>query len=326
MAEAFFPYQRNNSLAGRDYLRMLDLSPDQLQLIIQTARAEKTRFAADPAAALKSVACQGQAVAVILEKPSLRTRVSFERAIYRLGAQAIVLSDDSSAFSRGESIKDTMMVLERYVNAVVIRTFGHDRIEEAANWADIPVINALTNDFHPCQGLADLMTIEEHFGQLSGLKLAYLGDGANNMAHTYLEAAALAGMHAVIASPAAYQPMDNYLAEAREVGRQTGARLEITESPESALEGANVVVTDSWASMGFEDEHAQRVEVFTPYQVTAQSMRLAAPDAVFMHCLPAHRGEEVTNEVMDADYSLIYQEAENRMHVQQALLGLLLAG
>ena len=315
---------RFNSLAGRDFLRMLDLTPSEFRLVIETAKQEKRRWREDPAIAMLDAPYVGRSVGIIMEKPSLRTRVSFERAVWRLGAQPIVMSDSSSAFSRGESIKDTMMVMERYVDAIVIRSFEQSRVEEMAFRASIPVVNALTDDFHPCQGLADLMTIEESFGQLAGLKLAYLGDGANNMAHTYLEGAALSGMDLVIAAPADYWPNPVYFAEAQRVAEKTGASLAVTESPAEALAGANVVITDAWASMGFEEEHDQRVSALAPYQVTAESFTQAADDAIFLHCLPAHRGEEVTDEVMDAAYSRIYAEAENRMHAQQALLLLLM--
>ena len=314
-----------NPLAGRDFLRMMDLAPDEYEWFLDAAIAEKALYKANPAEAQSKAPYVGRAVGIILEKPSLRTRVSFERAVHRLGAQAIVMSDTSSAFSRGESEKDTMMVMERYVDAIVIRSFAQQRVEELAKWASIPVVNALTDDFHPCQGLADFMTIKEEFDQLQGRKLAYLGDGANNMAHTYLEAGALSGMHVVIASPASYQPNLRYLAETRQLASATGALLEVTESPIEALVDADVVVTDAWASMGFEAEHEKRAHAFVLYQVTSDSLKLAKPEAIFLHCLPAHRGEEVTNEVMDASYSRIYDEAENRMHAQQTLLRLLMA-
>lgn len=313
------------TLAGRDLLRMMDLTPDEFTLVLDTAASEKTRFAQDAAQAQTQAPYQGQAVAIILEKPSLRTRVSFERAVNRLGAQAIVLSDTNSAFSRGESEKDTMMVMERYVDAVVIRSFAQQRVEELAFWSGVPLVNALTDDFHPCQGLADFMTIRENFGTLAGLKLAYLGDGSNNMAHTYLEGGALSGMNVTIATPPEYQPNERYLLEARELASKTGATLQVTDSVTEALNQADVIVTDAWASMGFENEHAKRAEAFALYQVTADCFKLANPSAIFLHCLPAHRGEEVTDEVMDASYSRIYDEAENRMHAQQALLLLLLA-
>jgi ornithine carbamoyltransferase len=235
------------------------------------------------------------------------------------------MSDTTSAFSRGESVKDTTMVMERFVDAIVIRSFAQARVAEIAHWASVPVVNALTDDFHPCQGLADFLTMYEHKGDLSKLKLAYVGDG-NNMAHTYLEGAALCGMEVHIATPVAYQPQECYVRECEKVAALTGAKLVCGNDPQAAFEGADVVITDTWASMGAEAEHDKRVRVFEPYRVSAQAFELAAPGAIFMHCLPAHRGEEVTDEVMDAPYSAIYDEAENRLHAQQALLMLVLAG
>ena len=314
----------SNSLAGRDLLRLLDLSPEQFELVLRTAQQLKQQWKADAAAAQRQAPFLGQAVAVILEKPSVRTRVSFELAIARLGGHPVMMSDTHSAFSRGESIKDTMMVMERFVKAVVIRSFEQSRIEEMAHWASVPVVNALTDDFHPCQGLADFLTIREHKGDFSKLKLAYVGDGANNMAHTYLEAGALSGMYVHIATPAGYMPQQKYVEECQRMAARTGAKLVIGSDMAAALQDADVVITDTWASMGDEAEHQERVQVFAPYQVNSSSFELAAPGAIFLHCLPAHRGEEVTDEVMDADYSVIYDEAENRLHAQQALLQLLL--
>jgi ornithine carbamoyltransferase len=244
--------------------------------------------------------------------------------LYRGLALSPSSSDTHSAFSRGESLKDTTLVLERFVDAIVIRSFAQVRIEEIAHWANIPVVNALTDDFHPCQGLADFLTIYEHKGDLSRLRLAYLGDG-NNMAHTYLEGGALCGMEVHIATPEIYRPSERYVAECQSVAESTGAKLVIETSPEAALEGADVVITDTWASMGSETEHDERALAFAPYQVTAASFELAAHGAIFLHCLPAHRGEEVTDEVMDSSVSVIYDEAENRLHAQQTLLSLLLA-
>jgi ornithine carbamoyltransferase len=315
----------NNPLAGRDFLRLLDLTPDEFQMILSTTQADKARWKADAAAAQQQAPYQGRAVGIILEKPSLRTRVSFELAAARLGAHPVVMSDTTSAFSRGESLKDTTMVMERFVDAIVIRSFAQARVEEIAHWASIPVINALTDDFHPCQGLADFLTMYEHKGDLSKLKLAYVGDG-NNMAHTYLEGGALSGMEVHIATPAAYRPQETYVEQCRKLAATTGAKLVVGTDPQSALEGADVVITDTWASMGAEAEHAERAQVFEPYQISLASFELAAPGAIFLHCLPAHRGEEVTDEVMDAPFSAIYDEAENRLHAQQSLLALTLAG
>jgi ornithine carbamoyltransferase len=316
---------KGNPLAGRDLLRLLDLTPAEFHALLSTALADKARWKADAAAEQHKDVYAGRAVGIILEKPSLRTRVSFERGVARLGAHPIVMADTNSAFSRGESLKDTTMVMERFVDAIVIRSFAQARVEEIAHWASIPVINALTDDFHPCQGLADFLTMYEHKGDLSKLKLVYLGDGSNNMAHTYLEGGALCGMEVHIATPEAYLPNAQYLAECQELAEKTGAKLVVTSAPAAALEGADVVITDTWASMGSEAEHDERAVVFAPYQVSAASFERAAPGAIFLHCLPAHRGEEVTDEVMDASYSAIYDEAENRMHAQQTLLSLVLA-
>jgi ornithine carbamoyltransferase len=313
-----------NALAGRDLLRLLDLTPGEFDLILSVAQVNKEQWKADPASAQRQAPYAGRAVGIILEKPSLRTRVSFELAVARLGAYPVVMSDTNSAFSRGESIKDTTMVMERFVDALVIRSFAQSRIEEIAHWAQVPVINALTDDFHPCQGLADFLTIYERKGDLSKLKLAYVGDG-NNLAHTYFEGGALCGMEVHVATPEAYPPQERYYKQCEELAAQTGARLVLGNDPHSALEGADVVITDTWASMGAEAEHDARARVFEPYRISAASFELASPEAIFLHCLPAHRGEEVTDEVMDAPYSAIYDEAENRLHVQQALLELVLA-
>jgi ornithine carbamoyltransferase len=313
-----------NPLAGCDFLRLFDLSPTEFHLVLSTAIAQKRAWQTDPAAAQAAAPYSGQAVGIILEKPSLRTRVSFELATARLGAHPVVMADSNSAFSRGESLKDTTMVMERFVDAIVIRSFAQARVEEIAKWASIPVVNALTDDFHPCQGLADFLTIYERKGDLSKLKLAYVGDG-NNMAHTYLEGAALCGMDCRIATPSAYLPSETYFGEAQALAAQTGANLTLTADPAEALADADVVITDTWASMGAEAEHDERAQVFAPYQISAVSFELAAPGAIFLHCLPAHRGEEVTDAVMDAPYSAIYDEAENRLHAQQTLLSLVLA-
>jgi ornithine carbamoyltransferase len=317
-------FSRDNPLAGRDFLRLLDLTPDEFHGILSSALADKQRWKANAAAEQACSPYKGRSVGIILEKPSLRTRISFELAVTRLGAYPVVMSDAHSAFSRGESVKDTTMVMERFVDAIVIRSFAQARVAEIARWADVPVINALTDDFHPCQGLADFLTMFELKGDLSKLRLAYVGDG-NNMAHTYLEGAALCGMEARIATPEAYEPNKRYVDECERLAAKTGAKLVCGHSPEKALEWADVVITDTWASMGAEAEHDERMKAFLPYQISAASFELAAPGAIFLHCLPAHRGEEVTDEVMDAPYSAIYDEAENRLHAQQALLNLILA-
>lgn len=308
-----------NPLAGRDLLRLLDLSPEEFELVLDTAAQQK----ADWAAGIHETPCKDESVAIILEKPSLRTRSSFEIGTYRLGAHPLVMSDNHSAFSRGETVHDTTLVLERFVDAIVIRTFEQAKVEEIAKWAKIPVVNALTDDFHPCQGLADALTIREHKGQLKGLVLAYVGDG-NNMSNTYVELGALAGMHVKIGCPSTHPTDAAVVEEARAIAQQTGASIEVFDNPQEAVAGADVVLTDTWTSMGDEAEHDKRLKEFEGFQVNAALMALAKEDALFMHCLPAHRGEEVTDEVMDGPQSVIFDEAENRLHAQKALLSLVM--
>lgn len=308
-----------NPLAGRDLLRLLDLTPEEFGLVLDTASRQK----ADWAAGVHETPCKDESVAIILEKPSLRTRSSFEIGTYRLGAHPLVMSDNHSAFSRGETVHDTTLVLERFVDAIVIRTFEQAKVEEIAKWAKIPVVNALTDDFHPCQGLADALTIREHKGALEGLVLAYVGDG-NNMSNTYVELGALAGMHVRIGCPSTHPTDAAVVEEARAVAQQTGATIEVFDNPQDAVAGADVVLTDTWTSMGDEAEHDKRLEEFEGFQVNAALMALAKDDALFMHCLPAHRGEEVTDEVMDGPQSVIFDEAENRLHAQKALLSLVM--
>lgn len=309
-----------NPLAGRDLMRLLDLTPEEFELVIDTAAKQKAQWAAG----VHEAPCAGQAVAIIMEKPSLRTRSSFEIGAARLGAHPLVMADDHSAFSRGETVHDTTLVLERFVDCIVLRTFAHSKAEEVAQWASVPVINALTDDFHPCQGLADALTIREHKGSLKGLTLTYVGDGANNMAHTYLELGALAGMDVRIGCPATHMPNAQYVEECKAMAQQTGASITITQDPQEAVAGADVVLTDTWTSMGDEAAHDENVKAFDGWQVNAQLMAQAKPDAIFMHCLPAHRGEEVTDEVMDGLQSVIFDEAENRLHAQKALMSLLM--
>lgn len=310
----------SNPLAGRDVLRLLDLTPEEFELVIDTAAQQK----ADWADGIHEKPCADEAVAIIMEKPSLRTRSSFEIGAARLGAHPLVLADDHSAFSRGETVQDTTLVLERFVDCIVLRTFAHSKLEEVAEWASVPVINALSDDFHPCQGLADALTIREHKGALKGLTLTYVGDGANNMAHTYLELGALAGMNVRIGCPATHMPYEEYVEECEEVAKRTGATILVTNDPVEAVSGADVVLTDTWTSMGDEDAHDENVKAFDGWQVNSELMALAKDDAIFMHCLPAHRGEEVTDEVIDSDQSVIYDEAENRLHAQKALMSLLM--
>ena len=306
------------ALKDRDLLRLLDLDPQGLEHILEVAQKQKKDWKSN----ICEHPCQNKAVAIIMEKPSLRTRTSFEVGVARLGAQPIVMSDDHSAFSRGETVHDTTLVLERFVDAIVLRTFEQSKVEEVAHWAKIPVINALTDDFHPCQGLADALTIIEHKGKLEGIKLAYIGDG-NNMANTYMELASLGKMDVQIICPDNYMPNKKITEECFEACKKWGGSLQIDNNP-SALKSVDVIITDTWTSMGDEEEHDKRLKDFEGFQVNEALMQKCADDAIFMHCLPAHRGEEATDEVLDGSQSVIFDEAENRLHAQKALLSCLL--
>jgi ornithine carbamoyltransferase len=266
----------------------------------------------------------GRTLGMIFQKSSTRTRVSFEVGMAQLGGHALFLSSADLQLGRGESIADTAHVLGRYVDGIMARTFAHTDVEDLARTSGVPVINGLTDLLHPCQAMADVMTIQEKKGRLAGIRLAYVGD-SNNVTHSLLQAGARFGMQVRVASPAGYQPNTGILAAARDDARRTGGDIRIGEDPVEAVRGADVVYTDTWASMGQEGERDTRLRVLRPYQVDARLMAQAAADALFMHCLPAHRGEEVTAEVMDGPHSVVFDEAENRLHVQKAILALLMA-
>lgn len=306
-------------LEGRDLLTLGDFTPEEVALVLERAKIQKRMW---KQSSNRPRPLADRAVAIIMLKPSMRTRVSFEVAVNQLGGTPIVLGADS-AFSRSETVKDTVKVLERYCDCIVLRTFEQSHIDEVAVHASVPVINALTDDYHPCQVLADLLTIDEHFGHLDGLKLAYVGDG-NNMANTLLVGAALTGMRATVACPPGFEPLKSAVNRAQEIASATGAVLSVVRDPREAVDGADVVVTDTFTSMGQEAEHDKRLAQFRGYQVDTGLMLFAKPEAVFMHCLPAHRGEEVTDEVIDSAQSIVYEEAENRMRAQKALLSLIM--
>ncbi|MBI1750290.1 MAG: ornithine carbamoyltransferase [Acidobacteria bacterium] len=261
----------------------------------------------------------GRYLALIFEKPSLRTRVTFEVGIQSMGGGAIFLDHIGTRLGQRESIRDVAKNLERWVQAIVARVFEQKALEELAAHASIPVINALSDLYHPCQAFADFFTLEERFGNLKGLTLAYVGDG-NNVCHSLLLAGARTGANVRVATPAGYEPSAAIVAEARRAARETRAKIEILRAPEEAVAGAQAVYTDVWASMGQEKEAAARENIFLPYQVNEALMAQAAPDSVFLHCLPAHRGIEVTDAVLDAPRSIVYDQAENRLHVQKAIL------
>jgi ornithine carbamoyltransferase len=272
-----------------------------------------------------AAALAGKNLAMIFEKSSTRTRVSFEAGMVQLGGHALFLSSRDIQLGRGEPIGDTAKVLSRYVDGIMARTFAHQTVVDLARYGSVPVINGLTDDLHPCQALADYFTLTEVFGELRGRKIAYVGDG-NNMAHSLLFGAAKVGMDIAVASPAGYTVKSHYALLARQDAAAAGTRIELTSDPRQAVRGASAVYTDVWASMGQEDEAAKRLQAFHGFQVDAALMAAARPDAVFLHCLPAHRGEEVAAEVADGPQSRIFDEAENRLHVQKAILLWLLAG
>jgi ornithine carbamoyltransferase len=302
----------------RHFLRDDDLSPAELLEVLDLADQMK----ADRHRHRPLTGPQG--VALLFDKPTLRTQLSFSVGVAELGGQPIVVDGRLAGIGVRESIADTTRVLSRQVAAIVWRTFGQDRIEEMAAHSRVPVVNALTDRFHPCQILADLQTVREHKGRLAGVTFAYLGDAANNMAHSYLLGGASAGLHVRIAGPAGYQPDPDVVAAAERIAAGTGATITVTDDPDKALDGADVVATDTWISMGQEDEAAEREQPFRPYAVTAESLGRAAADAVVLHCLPAYRGKEIAAEVLDGPQSVVWDEAENRLHAQKALLTFLL--
>jgi len=306
-------------LRGRDLLSIGDLTPAELEHVLDVAISQKEAWSAGD----HDQPLPGLSVGLIFQKPSLRTLVSFEVACARLGVHPVVMQGRDSAFSRGESVFDTTKVLERYVDAIAIRTFDQSLVEEIAEHSRVPVLNMLTDDHHPFQGLADLLTIREHHGSLKGLAFAYVGDG-NNMANTYLLGGALSGMDVRIATPSGFEPPAAIVEQAAAIAAETGAKICLCETAEKAVDGAKVIATDTWASMGQEDEHALRLEAFGAFTVDEDLMQQAAGDAIFMHCLPAHRGEEVVDEVIDAECSVVFDEAENRLHAQKAWLSLVL--
>jgi ornithine carbamoyltransferase len=303
----------------RHFLRDDDITPaEQAEILDLAVQLKRDRFAAKPLAG-------PQTVAVIFDKSSTRTRVSFAVGVADLGGSPLIISTANSQLGGKETPSDTARVLERMVAAIVWRTYAQAGLEEMAAGTTVPVVNALSDEFHPCQLLADLLTIREQRGSLAGLTLAFLGDGASNMAQSYLLAGATAGMHIRVASPAAYAPDDAVVVDAIAIATQTGGSVTLYTDPIEAVVGVDVVVTDTWVSMGKEEEKAERLAVFGAYRVDAGLMELAARDALFMHCLPADRGYEVTAEVIDGPQSVIWDEAENRLHAQKALLAWLLA-
>lgn len=308
------------NLRGRDFLSLKDLSGEEINALLDFGvqlKRDQRNGGSEPL-------LQGKTLGMIFHKSSTRTRVSFEVGMIQLGGYPLYLSASELQLGRGESIADTAVVLSRYLDAVMIRTYSHLQVEELAKFADIPVINGLTDFFHPCQVLSDLMTVREYKGNLQGLKLTYIGDG-NNVAHSLMYGCVKLGMDITVITPPGYEPNAKVYNNSLKIGAETGSEVIITSDLTEGLTGAQIVYTDVWASMGHEAEREPRLKAFQNYQVNQETLGLAEKNAIVMHCLPAHREEEITSEVMDGPQSVIFDQAENRLHAQKALLAALLA-
>ncbi len=307
------------NLWARDLVSSRDLSPSQVETVLNLAALVKAR----PSDFSRSLA--GKMMVMFFEKASLRTRLTFEAGMASLGGSTFFIDQTQERLGARETLADVAHNVERWVNAVVLRTYDQETIERMADFASIPVINALSGLEHPCQALADYFTLQEKFGDLKNVTLAYIGDG-NNVCHSLLLTAATLGSSIRIATPKGYEPDKQIVAEARAIAEETGASIQLMNDPHQAVKGVDAIYTDAWASMGWEHEAAERAKIFAPYQVNEKLTKGTAPHAVFMHCLPAHRGEEITDAVMDCERSVVFDQAENRMHVQKAILLLLLGG
>ncbi|MFL0288036.1 ornithine carbamoyltransferase [Mycobacterium sp. SMC-21] len=298
----------------RHFLRDDDLTPEeQAEVLALAAELKKAPFSRRPLEGPRGIA-------VIFEKNSTRTRFSFEMGIAQLGGHAVVVDGRSTQLGREETLEDTGAVLSRYVDGIVWRTFAQERLTAMASGATVPIVNALSDEFHPCQVLADLQTIAERKGKLAGLNMSYLGDGANNMAHSLMVGGVTAGLNVTIAAPKGFEPDPQFVEAAKKRAAETGATVTVTTDPQAAADGADVLVTDTWTSMGQENDGLDRVRPFRPFQINTALLGRAAADAVVLHCLPAHRGDEITDEVIDGPQSAVFDEAENRLHAQKAML------
>ncbi|MFL0241531.1 MULTISPECIES: ornithine carbamoyltransferase [Mycobacteriaceae] len=298
----------------RHFLRDDDLTPvEQAEVLALAAELKKAPFSRRPLEGPRGIA-------VIFEKNSTRTRFSFEMGIAQLGGHAVVVDGRSTQLGREETLEDTGAVLSRYVDGIVWRTFAQERLTAMASGATVPIINALSDEFHPCQVLADLQTIAERKGKLAGLNMSYLGDGANNMAHSLMVGGVTAGISVTIAAPKGFEPDPQFVEAAKKRAAETGATVTVTTDPQAAADGADILVTDTWTSMGQENDGLDRVRPFRPFQINTALLGRAAADAVVLHCLPAHRGDEITDEVIDGPQSAVFDEAENRLHAQKAML------
>jgi ornithine carbamoyltransferase len=306
-------------MKGKSLASLYDLAIEEIEQILKTSELLKLEFFRGQ----EHLLLKGKTLAMIFEKPSTRTRVSFEVGMWQLGGYALYLSSNDLQLGRGETIGDTAQVLSRYVNGIMARVFSHQTILDLINHAKVPVINGLSDFSHPCQGLADLFTIYEKKGKLSGLKLAFIGDG-NNVAHSLLFGCSKVGMNITLGSPKGYEPDPEVVSQAKREAKKNGSEVKVTNDPIEAVKGTDIIYTDVWASMGKEKEHEKRVQIFKPFQINPKLAKEAKEDYLFMHCLPAHRGEEVTDEIADSKNSIIYDQAENRLHVQKAIMALIM--
>ena len=304
----------------KHFISIHDITTEEFHALLDLA----IRLKKETKAGIAHPILKGKSLGMIFTKSSTRTRISFEVGMYQLGGHPLYLNANDMQLGRGESIYDTANVMSRFVDGIMIRTFAHQDVLDLAKYGTVPVINALTDYLHPCQAMADLMTVYEHKGKLEGLKLAYVGDG-NNVAHSLLYACAKAGMHMSVATPKGYACAEEVVENAKADAKETGSRILITNDPEEAVAGADVVCTDTWTSMGQEAEKAERVKIFKDYQVNAALFAKSKEDSVFIHCLPAYRGYEVTEDVIDGPRSIIFDEAENRLHAQKAIMATLMA-
>jgi ornithine carbamoyltransferase len=307
------------NMKGKNLVSINDLSREEVAQILETAEIIKLRHYSHEEQPL----LKGKVLGMIFQKPSLRTRVSFETGMIQLGGQAIYLGPDDIKLGQRETTKDIARVLSRYVSGIMARTFSHEIMLELAKYSSVPVINGLSNLLHPCQVLGDLLTVKGKKGRLSNLKLAYVGDG-NNVAHSLLFGAVKVGMDIVLAVPPGYEPKEEIVNLAKEDAKKISSRIEIIQDPKEAVDGADVIYTDVWTSMGFEKESEIRKDVFKPYQINQDLANKAKDDVIILHCLPAHRGEEITDEVIDSPHSVVIDQAENRLHAQKGVLALLL--
>jgi len=307
------------NLKGRSIDSLFHLTGEEIEQILETSKLLKFQLLRGEEHRL----LKGKTLAMIFEKPSTRTRVSFEVGMWQLGGYALYLNASDLQLGRGETVADTAQVLSRYVNGIMARVFAHQTILDLVKYSKVPVINGLSDFTHPCQGLADLFTIYEKKGRLSGLKLAYVGD-ANNVAHSLLYGCSKVGMDITLGCPKGYEPNPGVVSGAREEGNRSGCKVKVTNDPKETVKEADIVYTDVWTSMGKEKEREKRVKILKPYQVNANLVKEAKENYLFMHCLPAHRGEEVTDEVADSKNSVIFEQAENRLHTQKALLALIM--